>query len=115
MKTSEILELDYREPSDKRTIQKVLKQIGPLSKHNGDEVPVRLLERCIQVLSRKYDFVVSIHLDPQSNKDTPIWRCSVIRYGQSVTAGTNVWGTSVYEVLAKANIVMYSVSRRQAK
>ena len=94
MKTSEILELDYREPSDKRTIQKVLKQIGPLC---------------------KYDFVVSIHLDPQSNKGTPIWRCSVIRYGQSVTAGTNVWGTSVYEVLAKANIVMYSVSRRQAK
>lgn len=116
MRTSEILELDYREHDDRLVIQNVLRKIKPFADiPRSVEVPVAKLEKCLQVLSRKYDYVVSIHLDSVSNNSTPIWRCAVTRYGQSVASGTNTWGTSLYEVLAKATILMYGASRRQTQ
>lgn len=116
MRTSEILELDYREHDDRLVVQNVLRKIKPfVNIPKSVEVPVVKLEKCLQVLSRKYDYVVSIHLDPVSNNSAPIWRCAVVRYGQSVGSGTNVWGTSLYEVLAKAIILMYGASRRQTQ
>lgn len=116
MRTSEILELDYREHDDRLVVQNVLRKIKPFANiPKPVEVPVAKLEKCLQVLSHKYDYVVSIHLDPVSNNSTPIWRCAVVRYGQSVGSGTNVWGTSLYEVLAKAIILVYGAGRRQTR
>lgn len=115
MKTSEILQLDCRVEENQEIIQRVLRKIKPLASCPEGQVPIGKLERCMQILSRKHDFVVTLNADTESNKSFIVWRCSVIRYGQSVMSGSNVFGCSVYEAVAKAVILMYSCSRRFSK
>lgn len=112
MKTSEILQLDCRIKENEDVIQRVLRKIKPLASCPEGRVPIDKLERCMQVLSRKHDFVVTLSADTESNRLFVVWRCTIVRYGQSVVSGSNVFGCSVYEAIAKAVISMYSYSRR---
>lgn len=115
MKTSEIVQLDCREKENEVIIQQVLRKIKPLASCPDGRIPIAKLERCMQVLCNKYGYTVSLYMDPESNKSFPIWRCYVIMRSASITAGTNVFGCSAYEAMAKAVILMYSHSRRASK
>lgn len=115
MTTNEILQLDCRLKENECIIQRVLRKIKPLASCPDGQVPLSKLERCMHVLARKYDYVLSIHADVGSNSEAIIWRCSVLKYGRTVATGSNVFGCSVYEAIAKAVILMYSHSRRVSK
>lgn len=115
MKTGEILQLDCRTKENREIIQRVLRQIKPLASCPDGQIPLQKLERCMQVLCRKYDYVVSLYADPESNAEYIVWRCSVLRYGRTLTSGSNVFGCSVYEAIAKAVITMYAHTRRTGK
>lgn len=114
MQIHKVLEMDCRGSQEMDAIQILLRKIKPLAKAPEDKwVPMYLVERCAQVLCRKYDFELSISMDPVSNVSSPIWRLSVRRKGKQVESGANVWGTSLYEVMAKGTILMYDITRRE--
>lgn len=115
MTTHDILQLDCRTDKNKEIIQRVLRKIKPLANCSEEQVPLHKIERCMQILCKKHDYVVTLYADPSSNDKSIIWRCAVIQYGRSVTSGVNVYGCSVYEAIAKATVLMYSHSRRVNK
>lgn len=108
MTTNQIMELDCREEENCRIIQKVLKQIKPLSKEVGI-VPLEKLEKLVTVLSKRYNMRVrDLVPDVWSNSNESIWRATIIDDNNLRTIKL-VYGLSVYEVFAKTAICMYSV------
>lgn len=108
MKTSEILNLDYRKEENKEKIQKVLKKIKPLSKYSEEEtVPIEAIEKLIRVLCQKYEI-------------TPQWMSMSFHepvigiYSIGVKTTTdhkwlgNVYGMCLYEVFSKLAIKIFS-------
>lgn len=108
MTTNQIMELDCREEKNCRIIQKVLKQIKPLSKEVGI-IPLGKIEKLITVLSKRYNVHVRDFVpDVWSNSNESIWRATIID-DNDLRIIKLVYGLSVYEVFAKAAIYMYSV------
>lgn len=108
MKTEQILNLDYRKEENQEIIQKVLRQIKPLSKFSEEnDVPLEAIERAIRVMVCKYEI-------------TPQWMHMVYEnpilgvYSIGVkTSDTHKWlgdvyGMCLYEVFAKLAIKIYS-------
>lgn len=107
MKTEQILGLDFRKEENKEIIQKVLKQIKPLSKFSDGDVPLEAIEKIIKVMTNKYEI-------------TPQWM--TISYSEDVLGNYSigiktttkhewlgtVYGMCLYEVFAKLAIKMYS-------
>lgn len=110
MTTNQILQLDCREEQNREIIQKVLKEIGPLSKYSEEEqVPFEKVEKLVTVLSKRYNIRVRDFVpDVWSNNNESIWRATVINDTNLQTIKL-VYGLSVYEVFAKAAIYMYTV------
>lgn len=106
MKTTEILNLDYRIAENRKTIQKVLKRIKPLSKYSEEEnVPFDMLETLLYKLCNKYTVHINVTQDPVSG-DTNVWKCTVIN--DKTLYMFYVFGMCMYEVIAKACISIYS-------
>jgi len=111
VKTEQILNLDYRKEENKKIIQKVLRQVKPLSKFSDDEqIPIELLEKTVSVLTNKYEI-------------TPRWITCGYRdakagyigyYNVGVKSTTdhtwlgNTSGHTIYELFAKLTIKMYA-------
>ncbi len=113
MKTEQILNLDYRKEENQKIIQKVLRQIKPLSKFSDEDekqIPIELLEKTVSVLTNKYEI-------------TPQW--IICGYRNSVpgcigyysvgvkTTTDHKWlgdvnGCTIYELFAKLVIKMYA-------
>lgn len=56
MKTEQIMNLDYRKEENQKIIQKVLRQVKPLSKFSDEEqIPIEMLEKTVSVLTNKYE------------------------------------------------------------
>ena len=56
MTTKEVMNLDYREEENQEIIQKVLRQIKPLSRYSDEcEIPFEAIEKAIVVMSKKYN------------------------------------------------------------
>lgn len=114
MKTEQILNLDYRKEENQKIIQKVLRQIKPLSKFSDEEqIPIKLLEKTVSVLTNKYEI-------------TPQWITCGYRdsapgcigyYSVGVKTTTdhawlgNATGHTIYELFAKLTIKMYAEVR----
>lgn len=110
MKTEQILNLDYRKEENKQLIQKVLKQIKPLSKSSDEVIPLEQIEKVVKVLTNKYEI-------------TPQWMTMSYRepvlgnYSIGVKTTTDhkwlgtVYGCCLYEVYAKLAIKMYAEVR----
>lgn len=109
MKTKDILELDYRNENEKEIIQKVLKQIKPLSRYSEEEdVSIKDLEKMLLVVCRKYNIAIkSITPDFFSGDSVTVWRC-VLYDDISLKHYGYIYGTSTYEILAKTAILMFS-------
>lgn len=113
MTIEEVLDLDCREKENYETIQRCLKKIKPLSKYNTlTDVPIDKIEKLINVMTKKYNmYIYAIILDMLSNEDKTIWKTSVL-VDEDTHLSRYVFGVSLYEVLAKAAIYMYSIRNK---
>ena len=109
MTTNQILSLDYREKENKKIIQKVLRKIKPLSRYSDEEeIPIEALEKAITVMCKKYDIrIKDISPDIWSADKRIIWRACIIS-DKNLDMRGNVYGISIYEVLAKSTVKLYS-------
>ena len=110
MTTKQILELDFREEENQEIIQKVLRQIKPLSKYSDEEdIPFEAVEKAIVIMSKKYNMRIREFVpDVWTNKIETIWRVIIIDERNLSTAAI-VYGISIYEVFAKCAIQMYAM------
>lgn len=112
MTTNQVLQLDCREEKNKKVIQKVLKQIKPLSKYSDEqEIPFWAIEKAITVMSKKYNMrVYGFTPDIWANENETVWRATVI--DETNLSITVVYGITLYEVFAKTAVQMYSMVRK---
>ena len=116
MDTKKILNLDYRNPKNKEIIKKVLSEIKPLSRFSDEEeVPMWAIEKVIAVMCKKYNMRFSnITSDICGNDTCIIWKGDIITEHNYKTVGT-VYGISMYELFAKAAIVLHDEVKKGAK
>lgn len=109
MTTKQIVNLDCREEKNQKIIQKVLRQIKPLSRYSEEyDIPFEAIEKAIVVMEKKYRLRIREFVpDIWSNKKEVIWRASIINDNTLETL-ESVYGISVYEVFAKTAIRMYA-------
>lgn len=109
MTTKEVMNLDCREEENKEIIQKVLRQIKPLSRYSDEcEIPFEAIEKAIVVMTKKYNLRVAEFMpDVWSNKEHVIWRAMLINDTNYKTIDM-VYGITLYEVFAKTAIRLYA-------
>ena len=109
MTTNEVMNLDCRKEENKEIIQKVLRQIKPLSKYSDEcDIPFEAIEKAITVMCKKYMMRLNdLSPDVWSNKDHTIWRAWLINDTNLKTIDM-VFGITLYEVLAKTAIKLYA-------
>ena len=114
MKTNDVLNLDCREEENKVKVQKVLRQLKPLSKYSDeDDIPLVAIEKAIKIMSSKYQVRIrNIVPDIWSNKKSDVWRCEVVDDSTLALIGY-VYGISIYEVFAKTAILIYSEIKKE--
>lgn len=113
MKTKEILDLDCRLEENEKTIQQVLRQIKPLSKCKDDKVPIEKLEKCIKVLCVRYQiFPRQIFPDVFAAHEDIIWKFEAVDL-MDFNNKLVCYGRNLYEVLAKATIGLYAMTRKR--
>lgn len=113
--TKQIMEMDYRVPENQKAIQRVLRQIKPLSKFpEGSDIPLSAIEKAIQVMDKKYEIGISdLVPDTHSNSNGTIWRATLVEHNNPFERLDAVHGLSIYEVLAKAAIRIYAEVRKR--
>ena len=116
MTTKEILNLDCREKENQEIIQRVLRQIKPLSKYSDEcDIPLSAIEKAIMIMCRKYAIgIMNLVPDMYSNETQTIWRATIIN-DETIKAIDTVYGISFYDVSAKIAIRMYSEVKRGIK
>lgn len=109
MTTSEVMNLDCRKEENQEIIQKVLRQIKPLSRYSDEcAIPLEAIEKAIVVMSKKYRMRVrDFSADVWSNDDHTIWRAILINETNLRTIDM-VYGITLYEVFAKVAIRLYA-------
>lgn len=119
MTTNEIINVNCRKEEGRKIIQRALRKIKPLSSYQDDEdIPVEMIEKLIWKLSLKYNMrVASIMPDLWASDKSIIWTARVINEENLSDYGRSIYGASMYEVLSKAALFMYSKrnERRDAK
>ena len=116
MTTNEIINLDYREKKNQEIIQKVLRQIKPLSKYSDEcDIPFSAIEKAITVICKKYCMRVNqLTPDIWSNDEHTIWRAWIINDINLKTIDT-VYGITLYEIFAKIAIRLYAEVKKGIK
>lgn len=113
MTTKQILDLDFRDEENQEIIQKVLRQIKPLSRYSDeDNIPFEGIEKAIVVMSKKYNMRIrELIPDVWANKTETVWRAIIIDETNLSTAAI-VYGINIYEVFAKCAVQMYAMVRK---
>lgn len=109
MRTEDILNLDCRKEENKSIIQRVLRQIKPLSKCSDEyDIPLTTLEKAISVMCKKYCMMIKDFVpDTLANNQYIIWRAIIVN-DTNLHIIDIVYGVSLYEVIAKTVIRLYS-------
>ena len=109
MTTNEVMNLDCRKEENRKIIQKVLRQIKPLSKYSDEyDIPFEAIEKAVVVMVKKYTLGIrEFSPDVFSNESNLIWRATIINDINNKPIGT-AYGITLYEVFAKAAIMLYS-------
>lgn len=109
MTTNQVLNLDFRKEENKEIIQKVLRQIKPLSRYSDEcEIPFSALEKAITVMCKKYMMrIQSITPDMWANNEYTIWR-AVLTNDVNLKLIDKVYGVTLYELFAKCAIRLYA-------
>lgn len=107
MKVKEILELDCREEENRALLQKALFRIPVIAKKCSEdkEVPLSVLEKVASTMSRKYYINISCILPVYVPNNGDIYKAIIVN---CITEIGTMYGCSIYEVVAKAVICMYS-------
>lgn len=113
MTTKEVVGLDCTVDENMEILQRVLRQIKPLSKYSG-EVPRWAIEKVIHSMCHKYKlWVKEIAQDPWSNAKFDIWRVTLVEDDLEKVSEWGkikpVFGATIYEALAKTAILIYSM------
>ena len=116
MTTDQIMLLDCTKEKSQGIIQKVLRQIKPLSKYSDEcDIPFSAIEKAINVMCKKYCMRISEFVpDVWSNESHTIWRATLINETNLKTIDM-IYGVSLYEVFAKSAIRLYSEVRKGIK
>lgn len=116
MTTKQVINLDYRKEENQEIIQKVLRQIKPLSRYSDEcEIPFSALEKAITVMCKKYMMRIrDFTPDVWANDDHTIWRATLINETNLKTIDM-VYGISLYEVFAKSAIRLYAEVKKGIK
>lgn len=116
MTTNQVINLDYRYKENQEIIQKVLRQIKPLSKYSDEcEIPFSALEKAITVMCKKYMMRVrEFTPDVWANDNHTIWRATLINETNLKTIDM-VYGITLYEVFAKSAIRLYAEVKKGIK
>lgn len=120
MSTKQLLNLDCRKEENQKIIQKVLRQIKPLSRYSDEEnIPFSALEKAITIMCKKYCMrIAELTPDVLANDKHIIWKAKLINETNSKTIDNvidNVYGVSLYEVLAKSAIRLYAEVKKGIK
>lgn len=110
MTIKEIINLDCREEENKELIQRALRKIKPLSNYSEDEeIPSEKIEKLIWKMSLKYKMRIrSIMTDIWSNDKSIIWNVYIVNEEDLSDFHVCIYGITMYEVLAKVALFMYS-------
>lgn len=116
MTTNQVINLDYGEKENQKIIQKVLKQIKPLSRYSDEcEIPFAAIEKAITVMCKKYCMRIrDFTPDVWSNKNNTIWRATLINETNLKTIDM-IYGVTLYEVFAKSAIRLYAEVKKGIK
>ena len=116
MKTEDILNLDCRKEENKKIIQKVLRKIKPLSKYSDEcEIPLEAIEKLLAVMCKKYCVnIKEITANVLANDKQIIWKATIINENEFALLNY-VYGISIYEVLSKSTIYIYTKVKKGIK
>lgn len=116
MTTNQVINLDCTEKKNQNIIQKVLRQIKPLSKYSDEEdIPFNAIEKAITVMCKKYTMKVNqLVPDMWANDEHTIWRAWLINDTNLKTIEM-VYGITLYEVFAKVAIRLYAEVKKGIK
>jgi hypothetical protein len=116
MTTNQVINLDCTEKKNQNIIQKVLRQIKPLSKYSDEEdIPFNAIEKAITVMCKKYTMKVNqLVPDMWANDEHTIWRAWLINDTNLKTIEM-VYGVTLYEVFAKVAIRLYAEVKKGIK
>ena len=116
MKTEDILNLDCREEENKEIIQRVLRKIKPLSKYSDEcEIPLEAIEKLLTVMCKKYCInIKEITPNVLANNKQTIWKATIVNENEFVLLNY-IYGVSIYEVLSKSTIEIYTKVKKGIK
>lgn len=116
MTTNQVINLDCKEKENQEIIQKVLRQIKPLSRYSDEEdIPFSAIEKAITVMCKKYMMRVNqLVPDMWANNEYTVWRAWLINDTNLKTID-NVYGITLYEVFAKIAIRLYAEVKKGIK
>lgn len=105
MKTSEILDLDYRKMENKVMIAKALKKIEMFQCCTG-KIPIEMLEEYIVDCERKYSMMINYICPIITNG---IFRyCATIKEKENQEITNYIYACCIFELYAKICILYYS-------
>lgn len=112
MTTKEIMELDFRESESHKIMQKALRKIEPLAKCDGEKVPIEKVEKLLFMLQKRY-YVETRGVLASCTEDQPLYTITVNDVYDNKIIG-NVYGITLYEVMSKAVVLIWSNIKGQA-
>ena len=107
MNVEEILNLDCSNGTDE--LVEELANIKPLKKVflREGEIKIEYIEKVIRIIDKKYNFGIrSLVPDCGSNKNSIVWRAAILDY-KTINVMKQIFGLTLYEVMAKVAIYMY--------
>ena len=107
-KIEKMLNLDCREEADQQVLQKVLHNIKPLAKFDG-KIPQSKIEKLLGLICRRYYVDVKI-IPVYIHENVDIYH-NIVTTG--ITKLVDVYGCSIYEVLAKTVIWLFNAIKNK--
>lgn len=108
MTTKQILNLDCRKEESQEIIQRVLRQIKPLSRYSDEcDIPLSAIEKVLLIMCKKYGMRLCEIIPGSGNDDHIIWSATLSN-DKNFKVIDHVYGISLYELLAKAAIRLYA-------
>lgn len=115
LKMKNIIELDCRISKNKEIIQNELRKIKPFMKCSIEQdIELEKLEKCIRILCRNYDLFPKVFCDCISSDDGIIWSFSLVD-NKNLNEIAKCYGITLYEVMCKAVIMSYGLTRKRKK
>lgn len=113
MNIEEIINLDCSDGTDE--LIEELTNIKPLRKvflREGD-IELKYIEKVIRIIDKKYCFGIrSLVPDCGSNNSSIVWRATILDY-KTIDIMKQIFGLTLYEVMAKVAIYMYYKSKHK--